>query len=629
MKRHLPLRSLICLLLAALTLGPAPRARALPDPTAPGPYAITKEEYNFGLSYFPANSAALPGFPGPVEFLASVHYPSTAANSGVVATTNPSTGGQAGPFPLIIFVHGRHGTAYNPTTGSSSSQWPPTGSNIQIPSYEGYDYAAETLASYGYVVVSIGADGINAVDNNTPDRGMLARAQLIQQHLNFLNTLTMTGQTSPDINGVNFGTKFVGKIDMTNIGTMGHSRGGEGVMVHAVYNLTQPHPYAIKAVLPIAPVDYNRYVVNNIPFGVILPYCDGDVSDNQGMHFYDDARYDVPGDPTAKYFWNVMGANHDYFNTVWTNGVFIPGAASGFGGAADDWQGTPGYNLDAYAYLPNDLLPPPSPKGGRLTAYQQQAVGRFYILAFFRTYIGGETQFLPYLKGEVPPPASTMTTALRFTYHAPDTPATRLDINRFLTPASLTTDTLGGAVSESGLSPFDVQGSGVTPELNSAIYGQPAARQPANTPSLYAPQALGLSQLRVGWNTPHAFLENDIPAGKGNVTGFTAMQFRAAVNFTDVRNMVAQDDFSVVLTDGAGQSASVPVSSSNYAASLNFPPGRIVRIPKVVLSMVRLPLSTFTGLNPNLNLTSIHSVKFVFDRQPSGSLLLTDLAFAN
>ena len=131
------------------------------------------------------------------------------------------------------------------------------------------------------------------------------------------------------------------------------------------------------------------------------------------------------------------------------------------------------------------------------------------MLTFFRAYIGGETQFVPYLKGELPPPPSAQGALLQFTDHAPSD--ARLDVNRFLTPDALTTDALGGAVREAGLTPFDVQGSGVAPEGKSPIPGQPAARQPANTPSLYAPKAPGLSQLRLGWSAPGAFLEGRHP----------------------------------------------------------------------------------------------------------------------
>ena len=543
-----------------------------------------------------------------MEFIGSVMYPSTADASGVPLK---------GPFPLIVFLHGRHSPSYNLADQSTSMAWPPGAGQAAIPSYEGYDYASSVLASHGYVVISISADGVNARDNMTPDRGMLVRAQLIQAHLDFWKQLDTTGQATPDATGFSFGTKFVGVVNMSNIGTMGHSRGGEGVMRSAVFNsdpVLNPEAkngpaYAIRAVLPIAPVDYNRFIVNNIPFAVILPYCDGDVNDNQGMHFYDDARYNVPGDGTPKFFMDVMGGNHNYFNTIWTPGVFA--------GGVDDWTYNAGFDLDPYGYAQ-------APHTGRLTPAGQRAVGLFYMLTFFRAYIGGETQFVPYLQGELPPPPSAQGALLQFTYHAPA--GARLDVNRFQTPDALMTDALNGAVHEAGLTPFDVQGSGVAPEGKSPIPGQPAARQPANTPSLYAPMAPGLSQLRLGWSAPGAFLEDDIPAAFGDVHAFTALQFRAAVNFVDYRNTVAQDDFSVVLTDSSGKSASVPVSSDMlYAAAVKYPPGRVLKLPKVVLNMVRLPLSAFTGVD----LAHLASVKLVFDRQPKGALLLTDLAFAN
>ena len=51
---------------------------------------------------------------------------------------------------------------------------------------------------------------------------------------------------------------FVGKVDMQNIGTMGHSRGGEGVVRNFQINKALGSPYGIKAVLPLAPVDFGR-----------------------------------------------------------------------------------------------------------------------------------------------------------------------------------------------------------------------------------------------------------------------------------------------------------------------------------------------------------------------------------
>ena len=153
----------------------------------------------------------------------------------------------------------------------------------------GYDYVAEVLGSHGYVVVSVSANGVNAVDNSVFDLGALARAELLQRHLDILKTFNTTG-------GAPFGTKFVGKLNLTQVGTMGHSRGGEGVVRHHSLNDALGAPYGIKAVFPLAPIDFNRFAVNNAALNVLLPYCDGDVSDLQGVHFYDDARYNVPGD---------------------------------------------------------------------------------------------------------------------------------------------------------------------------------------------------------------------------------------------------------------------------------------------------------------------------------------------
>ena len=275
----------------------------VPDPGAPGPLTVTREEYNFGDTAFQPTD-----FPGPVELLASIHYPANLP---------------AGPYPVILFMHGRHATCFI-GGGSALLQWPCTSNNSQpIPSYRGYDYVAEVIASHGYIVVSVSANGINAVDNSVFDLGALARAELLQKHLDILKAFNTTG-------GAPFGTKFVGKLDLTRVGTMGHSRGGEGVVRHKVLNDSLGAPYGIKAVFPLAPVDFNRFVVNNAALNVLLPYCDGDVSDLQSVHFYDDARYNVRGDQSPKHYELVMGANHNFYNTIWS-------PSSPFPGSANDW----------------------------------------------------------------------------------------------------------------------------------------------------------------------------------------------------------------------------------------------------------------------------------------------------
>lgn len=552
----------------------------VPDPGAPGPLAVTREEYNFGDTAFTPSD-----FPAPVEIRASIHYPTNLAG---------------GPFPVIVFLHGRHATCFK--GGSALLQWPCTANNSQpIPSYQGYDYVAEVLASHGYVVVSISANGINAVDNFVFDLGAEARAELIQQHLDILKNFNTTG-------GAPFGTKFVGKFDLTRVGTMGHSRGGEGVVRHYGLNNQLGAPYGIKAVFPLAPVDFNRFVVNNAALNVLLPYCDGDVSDLQGVHFYDDARYNVPGDQAPKHYELVMGANHNFYNTVWS-------PSSPFPGTANDW----------IAFVPGGRSDPQcgTHKGNqRLTEAQQRGTGLAYMTAFFRAYVGGETQFLPILTGDAPPPASAQTNNLFVSYHAPDNPELRLDVNRLLNNANLTVNTLGAAATQIALTPYELCG-GNDPQAPTCLPDQPDARQPHTTPSALSPSR-GLSQLKTGWNNLTGNYKNELPITLSNVSGFQALQFRVGVNFADPRNLAGlAQDFRVVLTDGSGSTASVRVS--DVSSALFFPPGSVGPVPKLVLNTVRVQLTAFGGVN----LSNIRAVEFTFNEQAQGAILITDVAFAS
>ena len=555
----------LTLLLAILTGAPA----WAQDPGTAGPLAVTVQEYNFGDTAFAPPS----GFPSQVEVRAQVHRPTNLAG---------------GPFPLLIFLHGRHAVC------SGSFTWPcPAGQTI-IPSYQGYAYVASILASHGYIVVSISANGINAFDNGVFDLGAQARADLIQHHLDIWDNFNTSG-------GAPFGTTFVGKVDMDNVGTMGHSRGGEGVMRHVLHNRSLGSPYGINAVFPLAPVDFNRPIVNDVPFNVLLPYCDGDVSDLQGVHFYDDARYSSAGDLTKKYTLLVMGANHNFYNTVWTPGFGFP--------ASDDWgvRGDP-------------VCDSGSP--GRLSAAQQRGTGLAYMAAFFRRHIGGETQWDAILKGDAPPPPSAMSNNIFPSYHAPDSATQRRDVNRWLVASHLSTNHLGGAVTQSGFTPNDLCG-GEVPQDQHCNPTQSTSRQPHTTPSARSP-ARGLSQLRGGWSAATAHVTNALPAGSRDVSAFQVFQFRMSVNYNDPRNPVGVPQNLVVrLTDGTGATSDAQVST--HSPALFYPPGQASAVPKVVLNTVRIPLSAFGGVN----LTDIRTVALRFNQTASGAVLTTDFAFAD
>lgn len=585
--QHIVASSLAVQLLAVVNV-----AVAQTDPGVPGPLDISRAEYDYGDDAFLFEGRS----DRPTEMRAVVWYPTDL------------TGGS---FPVVVFLHGWHLTCYLGAQ-AFSGEWPCRSdlSHQPIPNYQGYEYEQQILASYGYIVVSISANGVNARDTLYTDVGMLWRAQLLQAHLDQWNLFNTVG-------GEPFGKSFIGAVDLTRVGTMGHSRGGEGVARHYVYNREIGSPYGVLAVLPLAPVNFSRELLDGVNINVFLPYCDGDVADLQGAHYFDDARY-IPGEQFNKHFTTIMGGNHSYFNTIWTPGGWPAGTW-------DDWR----VFQDVGRVDP--WCADTQPGNHKLSPAQERGTFMAYGTAFYRLYVGGETEFLPLLKGDDPPPPSAMTSEILMTYQAKDAPGSRLDVNRLLSSDDLTTNTLGGAVVEVGLTEFDLCG-GEAPQDRHCLPTGPGLhsqnRQPHTTVSARAGLRRGLSQLRFGWDDPTAFLSNDIPAGTGDVSAYTALQFRGTVNFTDARNTPdLPQDLSITLTDGAGNSATAVASGASGA--LYYPPGRQTpltwAIPKLILNAVRIPLSRF----PGVDLTDVRSMQFNFDQQPQGALLISDILFTD
>jgi PKD domain len=560
--------------------GTTASAQTTPDPGLMGSHTVLKLEYNFGdTSYTPPAAA---GFPSKMEEIGSVHYPADLSS---------------GPFPVIVFLHGRHSTCYDTSDlSNSSSDWPCLTGWAPITSYEGYDYVATTMASHGYIVISVSCNSINAIDATLSDAGMNARGVLVQHHLDLWNGWNTTDTTGP------FGSMFVGKLNMQNVGTMGHSRGGEGVIFNAEYNRSLGSPYGINAVLTLAPVDFYRHVLNGIPLMDIAPYCDGDVSDLEGVHFFDDARYIDTTDETPKHMVLFMGANHDFFNTVWTPGSYIAGGA-------DDWADY-GYNpLD-----PHCGTSAPS----RFDTTKQKAALNAYLPAFFRTYIGKEVQFTPILEVNdiVPPASSTLDSEDVFvSYHAGK--YDRLDINRTDSLTRYNHNTLGDTVIEAGLASSAICGGGVgMPVCDGGLAGDQLPHR--GTASL-----AGLGQMRTRWSDTTAFYENDIPAAFQNTTLYQSLMFRTSVDFKETTGY-PDLDFSVVLIDSTGDSATQVMSTLTHALFLQ-QGTESGELPKEVFNTINVPLSGFTGINR----AKVRKVKFKFNRPVTGAVMVSDIAFTS
>jgi dienelactone hydrolase len=203
----------------------------------------------------------------------------------------------AGPFPLVLIVHGNH--------------------NMKEYSDPGYAYLAELFASRGFIAASVDENFLNGGIRTEND----ARAFVLLEHLKVWQTWNETE-----------GHEFYGKVDMDRIALIGHSRGGESVAHAAAFNRLSRYPddanvkfdynFAIRSIVAIAPAD-GQYKpaghltpLENINYLVIHGGHDADASIFMGIRQFNRLHF------TDDNFWfksaiYIYRANHNQFNTVW------------------------------------------------------------------------------------------------------------------------------------------------------------------------------------------------------------------------------------------------------------------------------------------------------------------------
>ncbi|MDQ3231152.1 MAG: hypothetical protein M3Q07_04965 [Pseudobdellovibrionaceae bacterium] len=219
-------------------------------------------------------------------------------------------------FPVILLFTGNHSSCGilpadpNDPRVDFSVEFRLTGACptglIEAPSHKGYEYLARALTSYGFAVISINPNrGVQGVNNtaSTVDRSyILARAALLRKHVSYLKV----------------GFVRAAALDFQQLGLLGHSRGGD--TMRAFYNTyKEPAEFQVKAIYELAPIDAGSgkpFDAPAIPWGVMIPACDGDVSSFQGINPY--RRMLAQKSSTSLIsIVTLAGANHNYFNTEW------------------------------------------------------------------------------------------------------------------------------------------------------------------------------------------------------------------------------------------------------------------------------------------------------------------------
>lgn len=249
-----------------------------------------------------------------------------------------------GMFPLALIVHGNH-LMENFSDG-------------------GYGYLGELLASKGIIAVSVDENFLNySVWSGIPNHDMKMRAWVLLKHLQQIQLLNE--QT---------GNPFSGRVNMSNVALIGHSRGGQAVAMAADADrwfkddktLESLKNVQIQSVVAIAPtdkkVDDKSARLVNVNYLTLQGARDADVN-----NFYGDRQYSRTsfGQKSGKFkaALYIADANHSQFNTAW--------------GSIDE-------------HPPGGLF---LNRDGLLAAEEQRQISKVYVSAFLQITLLGHSEY--------------------------------------------------------------------------------------------------------------------------------------------------------------------------------------------------------------------------------------------
>jgi Kelch motif protein/galactose oxidase-like protein len=501
------------------------------------------------------------------------------------AIIRPATLEDGRRYPLLVFLHGNHGTCgtgENPRSDFdctyTSQGFCPEGF-VVTPNHRGYDYVATELAARGFIVVSVNANrGITCGDGEEGDFGFnLARGRLLLEHLRQLSEWDRGLSEPPESVGVS----LLGKLDFSQLGMMGHSRGGEGV--RAAYeqyrdaNSPWParivEPVVFRGLFEIGPVDGQTSRVLNADstaWNVLLPMCDGDVSDLEGVRPFDRMLgLSSEQRETPKSTIVAWGTNHNYFNSEWQE--------SDSPGCTDHralFESGPGITGSA----------------------EQRQIGLRSMLGFFLANVGAQRN--PSLEQQFDP-SSPLATSTR--------------IDRGFTPSLRP---------NRGITLEDFSG----PSGQSA-HGLPMLLQNLEVSHTSVPEHDGrLGATRVTW--PGAAADpgaservlqlpfSALPAGL-DLTGYTHLELRAGR--AQGEDLLEPTPLGVQLVNADG-SLSERLDTAAYGLRLDGPVGGPYNT-HVVLQTVRLPLTAFGNASRN----AVRGVRFTFTSAAGAELFIASV----
>ncbi|MDG2282791.1 MAG: hypothetical protein P8L45_06695, partial [Longimicrobiales bacterium] len=516
----------------------------------------------------------------------------------------------AGPFPLVLVVHGNH--------------------NMRDFSDPGYDYLGELMASRGYILASVDENFINGGIRGEND----ARGWFLLRHAKLFGEFNGEAENP-----------FEGKVDMDNIVLIGHSRGGEAVANAAAFNRLSHYPddasllfdfdLSIKGIISIAPVDGQylptgrKVVVEDVSYLTFHGSHDGDVTSFHGLRIYDRLQFTDPDAFNFKSAVYVYRANHGQWNSVW--GSFDGGPRSA-------------RSLDLRGLIPEE---------------DQRRFGEVYVSAFLDVVTKGDKRYLPIFRdhrviGQWLPETMYITRFETSGFRPLATFEEDIDVTSgteagvVLRGDSLSTwkeEMLQLRSSNRSNTSASQENQAVTIAWNNRIAGAdtarhgPAARYEVDLPTYLA------SNWALSSSTTLDFMLGPTPRVPGPRKDPASADEEAESNEDEPQRPSGSDeeqedppvDLSIEVTDVSGNSARVTLS--DYGAirrpldtyvlrRADIEAQRFQTHWELVLQTFSIPLGDFTTDNPAVDLRRLAAVAFVFDQVHGEEVAIGQIGFS-
>jgi hypothetical protein len=492
--------------------------------------------------------------------------------------------------------------------------------------YRGYTYLQELMATRRFISLSINLDDFVRLRP-----GILARAWIVLCHLENMERW----DTQP-------GHILYQHIDWSRIVLVGHSRGGEAVVQAQMMNQkvggadrgpavgpsANEGRFRIRGLISLAATRFFDGIINfdinaapealvptsattaPIPFLGMWGDADGDVVGAGGPlpavlgggHIRSNhvqGAYDLCPIETYRHMVWIEGANHNHWNTSWSD-ANVAGAAGQCNAGGDDGA-TSGI--------------------ATMAREDQRELAKAYGTAFLLTYLRGDVSYQRYFRypaNRLSPtnPAAIAGDRVHIQFQAPR--ARRLVIDNFESEFMSTTITSEGQVpvAVTSLDFLPAAAQPLEPELiGSAIAGHDTQSFYHDTRGVHfrwAPPAPVPAAYTSSYETP-------LLTGKSrDVSPYTFLSFRIAQDARDA-NSGANLNVRVQLEDTTGGIASFDVTNANWT-----------RIPvhqartdqplwtKSMMKTIRIRLCEFKQNNAAVNLKKIKLVRFIFLERAGG-----------